>query len=712
MSESSTGTIATSATACGKCKTDNVLDAQFCAGCGHHLFEPCPGCGKSVRLVQKYCGGCGSNLKQNLEQRAADYQQRLVDAVEAAKTHRYDEAIDLLAPMVSKMDYRLERYQQQAIAAKSKIEALKSNGQANFEERWIKVKDAVAQKNHHAIVKLLSDLPAPLLSDEAKSCLASSKEFIQEVEGVEAEAQRAIDGKDWIWAGGSLGRLLTLIPEHPVYTKLAGDVSKKIAESAEKMFANGRFSKALDYLHALPSVCQSEQTDKLIVQAEDLVWLGDQFARQPFVTDSLQALAGRLLKDAPQDPTTAVRIKELEAKKKEGKCDPRSHLARYEGSGASVLGGFFDYLSQPQAFDWSEVSEVQSHRGLCGVALGAAVSGLGLGRQIPPLWSAGGGLLSGLRRRKANVCWGIDIGASGIQAVRVEKDSADKLIVRQAEQVTFEVPLSRGKTQNSQSEIIRKGIADLLTKIEVNDEPIWVSFRASETIHHFLRLPPVAKKQANKLLEVERRERIPLAIDDVSTSTWMADVDGLLTSGIPATLIAVRKNTISDFVELLKTSGLNPSAVVPESVALVRFIDVEFASELDPGEAPAEKYPAIAFLDSGADTTKLILVSQLEYWFGHFDAGGENITSEVTRTEKVTRSAAESLKRDVAKLPHPSATWGPIDEAYQTWRSQLKLLQRQAAKYSANFEIQSTWCVGGTPLTHDFFRQVIQADEQ
>jgi Tfp pilus assembly PilM family ATPase len=712
MSKLITQAVATSAFVCGKCKTENQSEAQFCEGCGHHLFESCPGCGKSVRLVQKYCGDCGANLKQNLEARASDFQQRLVDAVESAKSHRYDEAIDLLAAIVAKTDYRLERYQQQATVAKSKIESLKANSQASVEQRWLKVKEAVAQKNHAAVVKYLSELPEALLTDEAKSYLASSKEFMQEVEGLEAEAKRSIESKDWVWAGGTLGRLLTLIPDHPVYTKLASDISKKIAESAEKLFATGRFSKALDYLHALPSVCQNKHTDKLIVQAEDLVWMGNQFANQPFAMGTLEAVAHRLLGDAPQDRAAAARLQEIKARRNSTDHDPRSRLHRYEGSGVSFLGGLIDYLHQPQAFDWSNLDQRQSCEGFYSVALGAALSGLGLGRPIPPLWSNSSGLLSSFRRRNENVCWGIDIGASGIRAVRVEKEPSNQLIVRQAEQIEFEVPLSRGKTQSSQSEVVRKGITDLLAKIEINGEPTCVSFRASEAIHHFFRLPPVAKKQAAKLLEVERRERIPLSIDDVSTSTWVADVDGLLTSGIPATFIAVRKHTISSFVELLKTAGLNPSTVISESVALVKFVDVEFAKELDPGESPTDKYPTIALLDSGADTTKLVLVSQLEYWFGHFDAGGESITSELTRSMKLTRSAAESLKRSVDKIPHPAATWKPVEDAYQTWRSQLKLLLRQAAKSSHHFAVQSTWCVGGTPFTHDFFRQVLQVDEQ
>lgn len=695
--------------ACGKCKTENTPDAKFCAGCGQHLEEPCPQCAVPVRLDQKFCGSCGANLQESLQKRVAMMEQMLVDSVAAAKNHQYDESLGLLERVLAKSDHRLANLQNQAATAKQKIEILQEKMLADRNDRVARAQQAANDGNHVVVIQTLGDLPDALLDNDSRSLLAGAKQFVDEVQALETETQESINRKDWLASGGSLGRLLTLIPGHPTYSKLASGVSDKISDSAEALFQRGRFGRALEYLQSIPSACQSERTDQLMVRAEDLKWLVDQFADQPLATPSLGRLAMRIKKEAPQDPKADERIKKLSEALQGGRRDVRSHLPRYEGSGQSVMGGALDYLSHPQGLDWSAVDVPAGLVGRLTVACGLAIAGLGKGREISPLWTPASKLLSSLRRKKVNRVWGVDIGSSSIKAVLVEADEQGELHVQQIEQVSYPVSIARSIARDEQDEIIRDAASELSKRITDEEIPLWTSFRACETINYFVRLPPVARKQAEKLFEAERNETIPLALEDVAMSDWRADVDGVNTSGIPGGIVSTRRKSLDAFVELLSSVDLKPSALVSESVALVHFAHHEFADELARDETSTDSgYPSVAIVDVGSESTKIAIVSELEHWFGHHEVGGEGVTSRMSRGGKLTRAAAEKMKFDVASLTSPASTWGAINDYYDSWRNQLKRFRIEAEKHSSYFDIQSTWCVGGASLTHDFLRKVIQ----
>jgi DNA-binding winged helix-turn-helix (wHTH) protein/class 3 adenylate cyclase len=44
---------------CPQCQTANRATRQFCAACGHTLWQPCLHCGFSNDVTERFCGGCG-----------------------------------------------------------------------------------------------------------------------------------------------------------------------------------------------------------------------------------------------------------------------------------------------------------------------------------------------------------------------------------------------------------------------------------------------------------------------------------------------------------------------------------------------------------------------------------------------------------------------------------------------------------------------------
>jgi class 3 adenylate cyclase/DNA-binding winged helix-turn-helix (wHTH) protein/predicted ATPase len=61
LSESFAGIVPgpVSALTCPRCQTSNRFSRQFCASCGHQLWQPCSRCGFVNNPTESFCGGCG-----------------------------------------------------------------------------------------------------------------------------------------------------------------------------------------------------------------------------------------------------------------------------------------------------------------------------------------------------------------------------------------------------------------------------------------------------------------------------------------------------------------------------------------------------------------------------------------------------------------------------------------------------------------------------
>ena len=95
---------------CGKCQASNDSASQFCAGCGHILYEKCSGCDKPVLLTQAFCGNCGQDLAAAVRRQIQQLEQKTASAVTATKSADYETARALLSGVVSKKsDYRFAK---------------------------------------------------------------------------------------------------------------------------------------------------------------------------------------------------------------------------------------------------------------------------------------------------------------------------------------------------------------------------------------------------------------------------------------------------------------------------------------------------------------------------------------------------------------------------------------------------------------------------
>ncbi len=695
---------------CGACKHGNVATAQFCAGCGQALFEPCGKCTQPVRLEQKFCGGCGTDLQLKRENQRQQFEKWLVDSIEATKISDFERAIGLLQRVASNTDYRYAEISQQAAAAIPKVEKLQAQRLQAVADLVTRSEAALSAGDKASVVEMLSRVPEAMRTPEIRQMLDGCSTFVGQVQSLEQVLQEKLADKDYEGLAGTIEELLELLPNNETYTKLARKIADKLMSSSQRRFDRQDYEGAAAQLGSVPAQMRDERYEAARQTIEKVEWLEKQFVAEPFATSTLGRLAVRFEKESPQNERAKQNTKELLHRTKQPSANSRVPFNPWRGDRQCWMGGEVGYLGYPLTIDCGSDANIRRQPGRFTIAMGLALQGLGLGLVGEGFPVAKKSRFAMLGAKKPKTCWGIDIGSAGIRAVLLQLEK-DEVTLLQSYSEDFETPLSRVGNEGHATTTISGAVTKFLESIESSDAPYWVNMPAGDIVSRFVRLPPVKNKKADELLKFEARQRIPMPADILEFVDWMGALDENSTLGRPAFVCAAKKAAVASRTELLASAGLKIAGMQADQVALVNFVSREFSSVLADAEADAlGKFHSIALVDAGATFTTLVLVSKESFWYWSIESGGEDLTSALARSLKLTHSEAEELKRFPAKIDNPRDGYEAVEQRLGELRSRLQKVLAEGENQNGRTNIGETWCVGGSPLTHAWIRIVLLAD--
>ena len=691
---------------CGACSAQNLVDAQFCNGCGHALREPCADCSRPVLLTQSFCGNCGHDLTKAIAKTRNKFQQWMVDAIAKAKEDEFEEALGLLSRMTRTEDYRFRDMVDNAKQATEKISKIAHQRRQIAKAAMEQVGPALENEDHQRIVAILETAPPKLISPEALQAYERSKAFLESQGSLATEIQKAISERDWQTAGPLLAQLNSLEPENQDCIALAGKVGQKLFSRAKKIFEARKYQKVLDQLDLIPPVAQLPEYAALRRRVENVVWLRQQFEDEPFDTPMLGRLAVRLQKDEPSEPRNEKRVQRISANLRQQDQRPdRTQYPSRLGIPQSWLGGELGYLSSIKSVERQDFAELRSRWGQMNLAFGLALQGIGEGR-IKTQLAPKDGLLKRLTRKKTNVAWGIDIGSFSIKVVGLQK-TEEEITMIDGFVHPFEHPLCRPGYDEDPLNATAAAISQIMEQHSFGDAPVWINMPANNLVTRFTLLPPVPDKQATQLLDKEVNERIPLEVDTLWIDHWIAPYDPDSAIGRPAVISALKKKTIEQRLERLALTDLNIQGMQVDTLALINFASFEFEKELEEEFEDETKTPTIALVDCGAETTSAILLSKNAHWSWTVEFGGEELTGLLAREIKQNRSESELVKQNPHQMPDPASNYGSIENRLDSWNSRLRKMFEDALEANPAFEITNVYGVGGCCLAHQWFRRVL-----
>ncbi|MFG0251638.1 MAG: type IV pilus assembly protein PilM, partial [Phycisphaerales bacterium JB038] len=239
----------------------------------------------------------------------------------------------------------------------------------------------------------------------------------------------------------------------------------------------------------------------------------------------------------------------------------------------------------------------------------------------------------------ANACWGIEIGAYALKAVKLERDG-DQLRIADYAYIPHRKVLSTPDVDAD--DVTRLTIGSLVSQYDLSHADIAVSVPGHMAFARFAKLPPVEPKKIPDIVRFEAVQQIPFPIDEVvwDFQTFVSESSPDVEVGI----FAITNERIEDRLHMWGEMGLDPNVVTISPVAVYNAIAYD--------EIFSETTPGTIILDIGTTSTDLIIAEEGRTWIRTFPLGGHQFTLELAETFKLNYAKAEKLKREAATSSH------------------------------------------------------------
>ncbi|MDX2115566.1 MAG: type IV pilus assembly protein PilM [Planctomycetota bacterium] len=235
----------------------------------------------------------------------------------------------------------------------------------------------------------------------------------------------------------------------------------------------------------------------------------------------------------------------------------------------------------------------------------------------------------------SNVCWGLEIGAGAIKALKLERD-AEGVRVADFAVLPHKKVLSTPDLNKDDAVAVALGAFMSQYRDALKGASVAVSIPGHSAFARFAKLPPVEKKGVANLVRFEAVQQIPFPIEEVEWDyQTFADENS---PDIEVGIFAVTKAKISEILAQLAEQGLTPDIITLSPVAVYNAVayDLSFTA----------KTPGTVILDIGTTATDLIIADAGRVWIRTFPLGGHNFTEALASTFKMTYGKAERLKRE------------------------------------------------------------------
>lgn len=235
----------------------------------------------------------------------------------------------------------------------------------------------------------------------------------------------------------------------------------------------------------------------------------------------------------------------------------------------------------------------------------------------------------------SNVCWGIEIGAGAVKAIRLERDGAGA-------KVTDFVVLPHKKVLSTPDldpiDATRVALGALMSQYgeAMKGATIAMSVPGHSAFARFAKLPPVEAKGVKNLVKFEAVQQIPFPIDQVEWDyqTFASNDSPDIEVGI----FAITRERIDERLNLWGEVGLTPDLITLSPVALYNAIAYDLGF--------TESTPGTIILDIGTTATDLIVAEGGKVWIRTFPLGGHHFTDTLATAFKLNYAKAEKLKRE------------------------------------------------------------------
>lgn len=242
---------------------------------------------------------------------------------------------------------------------------------------------------------------------------------------------------------------------------------------------------------------------------------------------------------------------------------------------------------------------------------------------------------------------GIDIGASAIKLVELEKDSGGRAVLKNYGELALGPYASDGIIGQATSlplEKLSQALQDLFHETGIGARTGAMAFPLGPSFLLVIELPNVGARELETMIPFEARKYIPVPAAEVQLGWQVIPEKNSALAKAAATdqkekkvevlLAAVHNDTIAKYQEIAKRAGLEKTSYEIEVFSAIRSVIGRDTSPL-------------MILDMGAGTTKLAMVEWGIIHSSHIiNMGSQDITNTLSKGLSISLGEAEQAKRD------------------------------------------------------------------
>ncbi len=705
---------------CNHCGFTSSAMRRFCANCGENLWEPCFKCGTLSMSGEKFCGACGANLSLVIQ----DELTRIETAIEGARAFReagrYSEAIDTLSPIIGLNHHRLVEPVQRASELMEAIREERDSRRSAADEALHDAKQHTSECNYQAVIHDLEKVPPSLRTSEMEKLREDAQGRIEEIVRLESEIRTLLAEKQTGDLLPKVGEILALKPNHEVALQLAERFRGRRYQMAVKKLQEHHYEVALRLVEQVPRSAWTTEIEAFHRKLSELVRLFDALRTSPVVDQTLIGVAERLEKLAPKDVRVAKLCEELASRTRRAaesasvrpvpwtKPPPRTHL------GLPV-----EWLTDFRQIAINEASRpnVREHPGQLYAACGLALQGLGLGpvhtnlvlREGQGLVGRMSQLVSGpiLWKRPAQSAWGLDLSSSGLKAVKLVAEGADRSVTMVAcDAIEHRKLLGQAVNDEERKTLIAETLKTFCSRNEVKAERLCAGLPGRTVLIRELKMPRIDNKKLPRVIEYEARRQLPMSLDDLVWGYELLDdeAENTASSGdIHVAVVAAKRFLLKDHLARFSNAGLNVDMVQSDCLALHNFIRYDRYESGSNGQAAA-KSPPVAVVDLGSDVTNFVVSSPQYAWFRGTGFGSQNITKSLLQHFRLTVAQAEEMKRDLTTAESYSECCKVIEPLFEEFVDEIRDAFEVHAQARGHRRIAAVYGVGGGFRMHGLLR--------
>jgi type IV pilus assembly protein PilM len=710
----------TSPIKCRGCQQENAPNRRFCGDCGAPLFDRCPKCAAEVIASERFCGHCGTNLQETSRQQERELEQKLQQAAALQAAHRFDEAVALARSVAIVEDARLDRFARQALDMLEEFATQRRQLAGEVEERVEQARQCLAACAYEKGLEKLEPLPESLHTPAVKEVLLALRGKRAELVQLAGEIRQGLSQSNALDLLPKIERLLMLKPDHAQAKELAGQLRDQVVLSARKKLASYAYSEARTMLEALPQFVHNDDVEQLLDKVLEADALTTDIRLSPVADDDLVALAQRLAKIAPKDEAAAKQLADIQARRATRPTSPHVPFPAWNSSPRrTLLGPPVDRLGYFTRCDYASPdlqARLRQQPGQFFVALGLALQARELAAvplSLMPAENKGSllGMLSmsiSLRKAQAKGGWGIDLGRTGLRAIRLGPTLTDgRVRIEEVVDIPHARPLGQPGEEVFDLDLIKATLTAFREQHTIPQEkekrdPVFISLPGSRTLGRFFDLPPAPAKKVAELVQFEAKHQIPFSLDDLNWGYHVLEEAATKPddSARHVLLLAAKDFHVAERLAAMKNADLPVDGITAESLALHNAVAYELLS----GETAPK---SIAVIDLGTQGANCVVSSPKRVWFRSTSGGGDDLTAALVKQLQLTTTAAEEIKR----VPQRARRFHLWHSALQPhFVRQASEIERSLSSFSREFpdlQIECLFLAGGGAATHGLLRHLI-----